>query len=233
MPATDEPIKDLEVFELLMGMDDVAMSQRLGLPKPEEIVRVARIQDIHAYFIVDPPGHQVPSTAPFDIKDYPYFKDGKLTIPKLKWRSDVSETKKHEVAALTLVFDTYRDLATEAMRAEELGDNLTSHIWARVNQHLGTEAFSFPDLVEQLGVMRFGHRPTVADTFSGSGQIPFAAAQLGCDVFASDLNPVACLLTWGAFNIVGASSERRAEIESEQAALVAKVKAEIDALAGC
>jgi adenine-specific DNA methylase len=53
--------------------------------------------------------------------------------------------------------------------------------------------------------MRFGRRPKVADTFSGSGQIPFEAARLGCDVYASDLNPVACMLTWGAFNIVGAS----------------------------
>jgi putative DNA methylase len=43
--------------------------------------------------------------------------------------------------------------------------------------------------------MRFGHRPRVADTFSGSGQIPFEAARLGCDVYASDLNPVACMLT--------------------------------------
>ena len=57
--------------------------------------------------------------------------------------------------------------------------------------------------------MRFGHRPRVADTFCGSGQIPFEAARLGCDVYASDLNPVACMLTWGAFNIVGGSPESR------------------------
>lgn len=230
LPATDDPIKDLEVFELLMGMDDVSMSKRLGLAKPEDIVRTAKIPGIHAYFVVDPPGHAVPSRAPFDIKDYPYLKNGKPFTPKLKWRSDISETKKHEVAALTFEYDTYHDLATDAVRAEEVGEGLASHVWERVNQHLGTNAFSFPELVEQLGVMRFGHRPTVADTFSGSGQIPFAAAQLGCDVYASDLNPVACMLTWGAFNIVGASAERRKVIDAEQADLVAKVKAEIDAL---
>jgi putative DNA methylase len=230
LPATEDPIKDLEVFELLMGMDDVSMSKRMGLAKPEEIVRTAKIQDIHAYFVVDPPGHAVPSKAPFDIKDYPHFKNGKPTTPKLKWHSNISETKKHEVAALTFEFDTYRDLATDAMRAEELGEELSVHIWTRVNQHLGTKAFSFPELVEQLGVMRFGRRPRVADTFSGSGQIPFAAAQLGCDVYASDLNPIACMLTWGAFNIVGASSERRTEIKADQSALVAKLNAEIDVL---
>lgn len=230
LPATDDPIKDLEVFELLMGMDDISMSKRLGLAKPEEIVRTAKIPDIHAYFVVDPPNHAVPSKAPFDIKDYPYIKNGKLTTPKFKWRSDVSDTKKHEVAALTFEYDTYLDLATDARRAEDVTHELSTHIWGRVNQHLGSNAFSFPELVEQLGVMRFGHRPTVADTFSGSGQIPFAAAQLGCDVYASDLNPVACMLTWGAFNIVGATEERRKNIEKEQAELVARVKAEIDDL---
>lgn len=230
LPATDDPIKDLEVFELLMGMDDVSMSKRLGLPKPEEIVRTAQIPDIEAFFVVDPPGHPLPRSAPFDVKKYPYLKNGKEIAPKLKWRSDISNTKKHEVAALTFEYDTYRDLATAAKRTEEVADEVSTHIWAKVNEHLDTNAFSFPELVEQLGVMRFGHRPTVADTFSGSGQIPFAAAQLGCDVYASDLNPVACMLTWGAFNIVGANPGRRQEIEVEQADLVERVKAEIDAL---
>ena len=230
LPASDDPIKDLEVFELLMGMDDVSMSKRLGLAKPEEIVRIAKIEDINAHFVVEPQEDALPQSAPFDVKDYKYVKNGKELIPKLKWRTDISETKRHEVAALTFEYDTYRDLATDAKRAEEVADELSTHIWGRVNQHLGTNAVSFPELVEQLGVMRFGHRPTVADTFSGSGQIPFAAAQLGCDVYASDLNPVACMLTWGAFKIVGASAECRAVIEDAQVDLVARVKAEIDSL---
>jgi len=124
----------------------------------------------------------------------------------------------------------YKQLATNAKRAEEVWKNVHSHIWPEVNAHLGTDAISFPQLIEQLGVMRFGHRPKVADTFSGSGQIPFEAARLGCDVYASDLNPVACMLTWAAFNIVGASKEKRKIIEGEQQGLVKKVKAEIDAI---
>ena len=89
---------------------------------------------------------------------------------------------------------------------------------------------SFPELVEQLGIMRFGHRPRVADTFCGSGQIPFEAARLGCDVYASDLNPVACMLTWGAFNIVGGSAESREKLAQDQQELVQQVQAEIDQL---
>jgi putative DNA methylase len=85
-------------------------------------------------------------------------------------------------------------------------------------------------LVEQLGIMRFGHRPHLADTFCGSGQIPFEAARLGCDVYASDLNPVACMLTWGAFHIVGGSADERAELERQQQRLVQNVLGEIDKL---
>ena len=36
--------------------------------------------------------------------------------------------------------------------------------------------------------------PVVADPFAGGGSIPLEAARLGCDVFASELNPVAWLL---------------------------------------
>ena len=110
----------------------------------------------------------------------------------------------------------YREWVDQAQRPEEVMDTVHDHIWDAVNDHLGTSAHSFPELVEQLGIMRFGHRPRVADTFCGSGQIPFEAARLGCDVYASDLNPVACLLTWGAFNIVGGSEESREKLAQDQ-----------------
>lgn len=230
LPATNAPIKDLEVFELLMGMDDISMSKRLGLPRPDEIVRSAVIPDINAYFLVEPPEALLPASAPFDVADHAFVQEGKEIVPRLKWRSDVSEAKKHELATLTFDLDSYFDLASPAKRAEELGDEVSSHIWLRVNEHLGTNAHSFSELVEQLGVMRFGRRPTVADTFSGSGQIPFAAAQLGCDVYASDLNPVAGMLTWGAFNVVGADPGLRSDHEAAQKALFDQLKAEIDKL---
>lgn len=37
-------------------------------------------------------------------------------------------------------------------------------------------------------------RPLVVDPFAGGGSIPLEALRLGCEVFASDLNPVACLI---------------------------------------
>ncbi len=230
LPVTDAPLKDLEVFELLMGMDDVSLSKRLGLPRPEHIVSTTTIADIEAYFVVEPQEASLPVSAPFNVEDYPVTVKDKLVYPKLKWRSGLTDDQKHELAVQALGNNTYLSLAAGAKRAEEMGSEISSHIWSKVNEHLGTNANSVAELVEQLGVMRFGHRPTVADTFSGSGQIPFAAAQLGCDVYASDINPVACMLTWGAFNIVGATSESREALVESQLTLVEKVKEEIDRL---
>ena len=36
--------------------------------------------------------------------------------------------------------------------------------------------------------------PLVVDPFAGGGSIPLEALRLGCEAFASDLNPVACLV---------------------------------------
>lgn len=47
------------------------------------------------------------------------------------------------------------------------------------------------------GLVRAAHGdvpPLVVDPFAGGGSIPFEALRLGCDAFASDLNPVACLI---------------------------------------
>jgi putative DNA methylase len=124
----------------------------------------------------------------------------------------------------------YNEQVKNAKRPEEIGDYLFIHVWSKVNKHLGTSASSFPELVEQMGIARFGRRPKVADVFSGSGQIPFEAARLGCDVYASDLNPMACLLTWGGFNIVGARQDIRLKLSKMQSELVNSVKNKIDEL---
>ncbi len=175
LPATDNPRKDLEIFELLMGMDMESMTKRLEA------------------------------------------KGGKAAQKLIQQLSDREAIP-------------YRELVRTAKRPEEVGDQLFDHVWEKVNEHLGTDAHSFPELIEQLGIMRFGHRPKVADTFCGSGQIPFEAARLGCDVFASDLNPIAAMLTWGAFHIVGAQPEERKLLEDKRKELIKKVQEEIDRL---
>ena len=108
---------------------------------------------------------------------------------------------------------SYRERVAKSRRPEEV-PNVHDHIWKEVNAHLITDAYSFPELAEQLGIMRFGHRPKVADAFCGSGQIPFEVARLGCHVYASDLNPVACMLTWGAPQYRGRFRPRNATSSS-------------------
>jgi len=47
------------------------------------------------------------------------------------------------------------------------------------------------------GLIKAAHpeeTPLVVDPFAGGGSIPLEALRLGCDAFAGDLNPVACLI---------------------------------------
>jgi putative DNA methylase len=212
LPATDDPEQDLEIFLALMAMDDAAFGRRF--------------QGTVGDFV-----RAVGENAALAAVDF-YDDDGK-PLARPRWRDDLSDEQRQAVIAKTLAELPYRfDARLKVVkRPEELDEHhLLRPIWPRVNAHLGTSANSLPELVEQLGIARFGHRPKLADTFCGGGSIPFEAARIGCDVYASDLNPIACMLTWGAFNIIGASPERRAEIEAAQAEVAAAVDAVITAL---
>ena len=223
LPATNSPKRDLEIFEMLMGMDDLSFTTRSKRrPKPKEIITKLALARIEDYFTVTPPD-VLPQSAPVDWSNPSYG-----TV-KVGWRADLPERERRRLEAELLPPTPYRERVDKCRRPEEVPD-VHEHIWEEVNAHLGTRAHSFPELVEQLGLMRYGRRPKLADTFCGSGQIPFEAARMGCDVYASDLNPVACMLTWGAFHIVGGSPKERGQGEQERIALVEKVKAEIDAL---
>jgi putative DNA methylase len=224
LPATDDPARDLEIFEKLMAMDDESFVVRWKRrAKPKEILATLSIAHIADYFTVVPRG-VLPASAPVDWSKHEY------DTVKVTWRTDITELERRRMESQMLPPVSYRERVDEAGRPEEVMDTVHDHIWDAVNAHLGTGAHSFPGLIEQLGIMRFGHRPRVADTFCGSGQIPFEAARLGCDVYASDLNPVACMLTWGAFNIVGGSPESREKLAQEQQELVHRVQAEVDRL---
>jgi len=227
LPATDQPEKDLEIFELLMGMDEGSLAARWKHRiTPRQVLAKVTLARVTDYFDVKPQG-ALPMSAPIrDIDSNPQYKGVRVT-----WREDVPLAQRRALEALCLPEGSYRDLAgNKDCRRPEETPGVHDHVWDRVNQHLGTSARSFPELVEQLGVMRFGHRPRVADPFCGSGQIPFEAARLGCDAIAADLNPVACLLTWGAFHIAGARPGERDAVARAQRELVEKVQAEIDDL---
>ena len=194
LPPTDDAEADLAIFEKLMAFDDEGLARRA---LAANAFSVSKLQEM------------------IPISDPERYFGGR------GWRRDVTDDDKLELYREALAtLSSYEDKASIAKRPEELDqDWLYAPVWPEVNRHyahLGVNVKSLPELVEQLGILRYGHRPRVGDSFSGGGSIPFEAARIGCDVYASDLNPVACMLTWGALNIIGASPERRTEIEQAQ-----------------
>lgn len=224
LPSTDDSKKDLEIFEKLMGMDSQAFSVRSKRRlQPAEILAVVPVERISDYFLADPDA-LLPASSPIDLANPEYASQS------IRWRPDVPEITRRELEGQALARVPYRQRVEKSYRPEEIPVLSHDGIWQEINQHLGTNAQSITELVEQLGIMRYGVRPRLADTFCGSGQIPFEAARLGCDTYAADLNPVASMLTWAAFNIVGGSPESRRLLEKQQQELVDWVQREVDAL---
>ncbi|MHA3905050.1 anti-phage-associated DUF1156 domain-containing protein [Castellaniella sp. WN] len=208
LPTTEDAQADLAIFERIMAFDDEGLVRRalaanaFSVTKLQEMIPIA---DPERYF------------------------------GARGWRRDVTEDDKlalYRQALATL--SSYEEKAGIGKRPEEVDqDWLYAPVWAEINRHyahIGLNVSSFDELVEQLGILRYGHRPRVGDTFSGGGSIPFEAARIGCDTYASDLNPVACMLTWGAFNVIGTSAAQRAQIDLAQSKVAQAVDAEITKL---
>lgn len=201
LPATSDAEADLDVFERLMAFDEESLARR---------ALAANAFSVSA------------------LKDLIPIADPERYFGKRGWRRDVTDEEKlalYRRAMATL--GSYEEKSSLCKRPEEVDQAwLYEPVWPIVNRHLahlGVSADSIPSLVEQLGVLRFGHRPRVGDTFCGGGSIPFEAARIGCDAYASDLNPIACMLSWGAASIIGAPTVHRERITQAQAELVRRV----------
>jgi adenine-specific DNA methylase len=202
LPATDDVEKDLEIFEKLCGIDPAQIATRLRFPPTLQ--------------------HVLEYGAPAQVAALTEEVDGKPSFRKLP--KDV----RLPLFASVLARMPFALLAEHLFRPEEIVESsLTDPVIADANRHLGTTATDLADLIHQLGVARFGRRPKVGDVFCGGGSIPFEAARLGCEAFGSDLNPLACLLTWGALNVIGAAPERRTALEKAQVDLVQSVDRDI------
>lgn len=185
MPASDNPKKDMEVFLKILTMDE----EGLWLRKKQSIP----IKEIYENLSEE------------ERERYFENNDGKIT-----YKSNITRKEKEQLQRLVFNSLSYDEKLKYCVRPEEI-DNLPESEWQVINQHLGTNAKSLQELVRELGKKRFGKVPVVGDCFCGGGSVPFEAARMGFDVYASDLNPIAMLLTWAALNILGSSEE---EIES-------------------
>jgi putative DNA methylase len=203
MPASDNPEKDMEIFLKLMSMDrdGLLLRKEKSLSAKELWEHVQKSKKLNNSY-----------GGWFDISG------NKITISK--------DAPKKEMEDAIFKAMGYDEKLALCKRPEQL-ENISEQSWNEINQHLGTAAHSLPELVNQLSMKRYGHNVTVGDCFCGGGSIPFEAARMGCDVYASDLNPIAGLLTWADLHICGASEEELAEIRAFQQKVYDAVDREI------
>lgn len=206
MPASDNPKRDMDIFLKIMSMDNTGLELRreksFSAAEMYEITRTNKYLRSHL-------------TEWFDITGN--------TI-RLSPGVDKKQVEK-------IVFDAlgYDEKLTKCIRPEQL-QQLDPQTWNEINHHLGTNAHTLQELIEQLSIKRFGENVKVGDCFCGGGSIPFEAARMGCDTYGSDLNPVAGLLTWAGINICGASEQELKEISKFQQDVFDKVDEEITVL---
>lgn len=235
LPATDDPAEDLAVFEMLMRIDDAAFLERdIAIPSTDIAELMVKANDgvmniafLRQHFDIVPLGvkRSTPAPAATDDEFLEAYTDKRVSLSR-----NLDAEIKDRILVTAISQMPYVDRVRVSLRPEELAAGAWDPIWPRVNRHLRTNADSIPSLVEQLGIMRFGRRPRIADTFAGGGSIPFEAARIGCDAFASDLNPIACMLTWGALNIIGADEQGRKEIDELYAAAAKYVEQQVSSL---
>lgn len=209
MPTSDNPDKDREIFLKLLAMDLESLCGRKSKPIP--ITRI--LEEL--------------SKMPPSIRQ-------RFLIPSSTLRGDqvedsLSKLNKEERAELQLlVFErmTYSEKLEYCDLPKQI-DGPSESAWQEINFHLGTHAHSLPELIQELGQMRFSHNPQVGDAFCGGGSIPFESARLGCDAYGSDLNPIASLLTWGGLNIIGGGQVIADKLREFQKTIFERVDAQI------
>lgn len=205
MPVSNDPKRDREIFLKIMTMDEAGLRQRKSKPIDQETLETLLTEN--------------------EIRSWLRDENGD---PKPRWGAGLTTEEKDLVQRLAFDRLAYDEKLDYCLRPEQL-DGPSTEAWADINAHLGTTATALPELVQQLGIRRFGHIPRVGDPVCGGGSIPFEAARLGCVVYASDLSPVAALLTWGALHLVGGDAKTRQRVrEIQQTAYEATLK-EIDA----
>lgn len=204
-PAAGDPSRwpdDLETFLKCMCFDNDGMWRRKTSTLPAEICF--------------PMATEVERDAVFDIDVVESVSGSDRSESIVRWKKRGLDREKKEALEKKVFYALGHTRQREyCCRVEEI-DGPSQDAWEEINAYLETSASSLPELIQQLSEKRFGGRLKVGDAFCGIGSIPFEAAEMGCDVYASDLNPVASLLTWGALNIIGGSDEFRARVHVEQ-----------------
>ena len=190
MPVSSNPKKDTEIFLKILSMDKTGLDDRkikkMAVARLYEIASQSKHfrKYLNEWFIIE--------------EGKPKFRDG---VDK-----DSIELR---------LFNTlsYDERLEYCCRPEQL-ENIRESSWQEINEHLGTNSHSIPELIDQLSIKRYGKVITVGDCFAGGGSVPFESARIGCNAYASDLNPISGLLTWADLHLCGASDSEIRQIES-------------------
>ncbi|MFZ4765778.1 MAG: anti-phage-associated DUF1156 domain-containing protein [Roseimicrobium sp.] len=235
MPASADPKKDREIFLKILTMDDDGAFQRWKRAERFSTVELgvlATRSERERWNELDGELERLKDeVSQLRLASSAIARgDAVAKAAARKAISEAVEAVNNQAVALaeyievlqTRVFyrSTYAERIGRCDRPENVSGP-TEAAWAQINAHLGTSATSIQELVEQLGQRTFGHTPRVGDSFCGGGSIPFEAARIGCEAFASDLNPVACLLSWASFHLLGGGEAVQKEVMQVQAAALA------------
>lgn len=191
MPSTNNPKKDKEIFLKILTMDNYGLSLRKN--------KSISIKDIY-------------SKCNEKEKEVYFEKSGGVYLTKYK--KGLSVREKNELQNKIFSSLSYDEKIKYCNRPEEIRESDVE--WEKINKHLGTQSKTIVELINELGIRMFGRIPKVGDCFSGGGSIPFEAGRIGCDVYASDLNPLAGLLTWSDLNLINKSDIQVNELKKYQ-----------------
>ncbi len=202
MPPSDDPKRDREVFLKIMTMDEDGLWKRM-----READANIRYKDAFELLTEEERARF------FDLDE---VEGGKAIHHCIDADGrDEKKEMKQEIQRLAFNRLSYDEKLSYAARPEQI-DGPSDEAWAEINDHLGTESESLTELVRELGERQFDRYPSVGDSFSGGGNVPFEAARLGLEAFGSDLNPVAALLTWASLNVVGGGDEVAERVRDAQ-----------------
>lgn len=235
LPASGNIEKDTEIYMKLLGLSERELLRRKNkniepLVKYEYMTKEekGRYGAVVDYKINGPEldkfkreiirrmekNNYTPDTLPADVAFKYATDEEKKEYLRISFKN-LSTQEKKELELLIFKRLPYDLKLNYCMGLDKL-DNLSEETWEEINQYLGTNAHSYQELVKELGERRFGQVPTVGDPFCGGGNIPFEAARLGFNVYASDLNPIAMLLTWSALNLLSLPEEKIDELKAFQ-----------------
>ncbi|MCE5223352.1 DUF1156 domain-containing protein [bacterium] len=190
MPATDNPEKDREIFEKILTLDPDGLWERKNKPITVDVLYA--------------------NSTPSEKQNY-YTNNG----TKPAWKPDISNDQKQELQKKVFARLSYDEKLRYCLRPEEV-DQLSATSLPEINQYLGIQATNIQEIFQALGKKRFGDIPWIGDCFCGGGSIPFESARMGLNTFASDLNPIAMLLTWASLNLFSVSPSEAKELERFQ-----------------